>query len=58
MTDDTDYVYATQTHFSIAWAKSFVDAMNRLTEYVEENGEPVYFSGTNVLCHYTLKKKE
>lgn len=47
-----DYGY--QDHFSIGWAKSFSNAMIRLEDYMKENGEPVYFSGTNTICHYTL----
>ena len=47
-----DYGY--QDHFSIGWAKSFYNAMIRLEDYIKENGEPVYFSGTNTICHYTL----
>ena len=43
-----------QTHFSIGWAKSFSNAMIMLEDYIKENGEPVYFSGTNTICHYTL----
>ena len=43
-----------QTHFSIGWAKSFSNAMIILEDYIKENGEPVYFSGTNTICHYTL----
>ena len=47
-----DYGY--QDIFSIGWAKSFSDAMKRLEDYVKENGEPVYFSGTKIICHYVL----
>ena len=43
-----------QTGFSIAWAKGFAEAITRLNEYVEKNGKPVYFSGTDVVCHYKL----
>ena len=43
-----------RNHFSIGWAKSFSNAMIRLADYIKENGEPVYFSGTNTICHYTL----
>lgn len=35
--------YGFQGHFSIAWAKSFTEAMNKVIEYVKENGRPVYF---------------
>lgn len=47
-----DYGY--QACFSIGWAKSFSDAMKRLEDYIKENGEPVYFSGTNTICHYKI----
>ena len=47
----------TQTSFSIGCGRGFADAMNRLCDYVEKNGEPVYFSGTDIVCHYKLKKK-
>ena len=47
----------TQSSFSIAWGRGFANAMNNLCEYVEKNGEPVYFSGTDIVCHYKLKKK-
>lgn len=43
-----------QTTFSIGWATSFTNALSKLTEYVQKNGFPVYYSGTNVVCHYTL----
>lgn len=46
--------YGFQDNFSIGWAKSFSDAMKRLEDYINENGKPVYFSGTNTICHYTL----
>ena len=48
---------AVQTGFSIGWAKSFCEAIERLKEYVDKNGEPVYFSGIpeKVVCHYMLK---
>ena len=55
---------ATQSNFSIGWAKSFAEAMESLTKYVEENGEPVRYrlgidSEGNIIegdiCHYQLK---
>ena len=49
-----DEEYGFQNHFSIGWAKSFSDAIKRLENYINENGKPVYFSGTNTICHYTL----
>jgi hypothetical protein len=51
---ETHEDYGFQNIFSIGWAKSFSDAIKRLEDYIEENGEPVYFSGTNTICHYTL----
>lgn len=49
-----DYVYGVQDLFSIGWAEGFAEAMKALVEYTKENGHPVYFSGTNILCHYSL----
>lgn len=49
-----DEEYGFQNHFSIGWAKSFSEAIKRLENYINENGKPVYFSGTNTICHYTL----
>lgn len=48
--------YGYQTEFSIGWAESFIGAMKRITEYVKENGQPVYFSGLSekIICHYRL----
>lgn len=43
-----------QSCFSIGWAESFSKALNNLVEYTKEHGKPVYYSGTNILCHYTL----
>ena len=45
-----------QSEFSIGWAKGFREAIERLEEYAEKNGQPVYFSGLEekILCHYTL----
>lgn len=43
-----------QTGFSIAWGQGFAEAILRLNEYVEKNGKPVCFSGTDVVCHYRL----
>ena len=46
--------YGFQDNFSIGWAKSFSDAIKRLENYINEHGKPVYLSGTNTICHYTL----
>lgn len=46
--------YGLQSTFSIGWAESFSEALKKLIEYTKENGKPVYFSGTNTICHYTL----
>lgn len=52
--EDNHRNYGYQTNFSIGWAESFYNAMKKLEDYINENGEPVYFSGTNTICHYTL----
>ncbi len=48
--------YGFQSHFSIGWAKGFREAIERLEEYAEKNGHPVYFSGLEekIICHYSL----
>ncbi len=51
---ESDEVFVTQTTFSIGWLDSFVKALNSLKKYVEDNGTPVYYSGTDIICHYTL----
>ena len=43
-----------QNCFSIGWAESFCDAMKMLVDYTKKNGKPIYYSGTNTICHYTL----
>jgi hypothetical protein len=47
---------AVQDNFSIGWAKSFIEALERLMDFVKENGEPVYFSGIEkkIVCHYRM----
>ena len=49
----------TQSSFSIGWGRGFVDAMKSLCDYVENNGEPIYYSGIEprCVCHYKLTKK-
>lgn len=47
--------YGYQGSFSIAWAEGFAEAVKRLKEYVYANGKPVYYSGTDVVCHYRLE---
>lgn len=49
-----EYNCGYQTTFSIGWAASFINALSKLTEYVQKNGSPIYYSGTNTVCHYTL----
>ena len=51
---ERDYGY--QTTFSIGWAESFSEALKRLTEYIKENGKPVYYKGIKqkIICHYSL----
>lgn len=48
------YNIGLQSCFSIEWAQEFANALTRLIKYTEEHGKPVYYSGTNVLCNYTL----
>lgn len=47
-----DFGYLTK--FSIAWGESFIDALKTLKDYVFQHGTPIYFSGTDTICHYTL----
>jgi len=47
-----DYGY--QSNFSIGWAKSFTNAIIRLENYAKEHGTPEYYSGTDIVCNYTL----
>ena len=47
-------VVGLQSHFSVFWADGFADAMKSLVKYTEENGKPIYFSGTKNVCNYTL----
>lgn len=58
--EDKEYYgrYAYQDGFSIAWAESFSGALTELKKYVWEHGCPVYFSGTEVVCHYCLEDKK
>lgn len=41
--------------FSIGWLPSYSEALDRLQKYVNNNGKPVYYKDTDVLCHYTLE---
>lgn len=50
--------YGSQDSISIAWVESLSNAMIELKKYVDENGYPVYFSGTTNICHHTLSKEE
>lgn len=43
-----------QNRFSIGCVDSFTNAVLLLKKYMNENGKPVYFSGTDVICYYTL----
>lgn len=56
-TKDTEYNYALQSSFSIGWVDSYTKALKHLNKYVKENGSPVYYSGTDRICHYELKSK-
>ena len=49
--------FAYQDGFSIAWAESFAYALTELRKYVWEHGKPVYFSGTESICHFRLEDK-
>lgn len=51
---DSEGDYGLQSTFSIGWAEKFTEAIKRLENYINKNGKPVYFSGTNTICHYTL----
>lgn len=57
--EDDDYWYmkdnGSQGCFSIGWSESFINAMKSMKEYVDKNGEPVYYVGTGKICHYELK---
>lgn len=44
-----------QTHFSLGWGESFINAFKALDDYVKENGVPYYYSGTDIICGYELK---
>lgn len=43
-----------QSCFSLGWVDSFTTAMKSLKEYVDKNGTAVCYSGTDIVCHYTL----
>ena len=43
-----------QSCFSLGWVDSFTTAMKDLKKYVDKNGTPVYFSGTDIICHHKL----
>lgn len=43
-----------QDSFSVGWIDSFTKAMKNLKDYLKDNGTPVYYSGTDSICHYTL----
>lgn len=44
-----------QTPFSLGWGDSFINAFQRLNEYVKTNGVPYYYAGTDTICGYELK---
>ena len=50
--------YGYQDGFSIGWTESFSNALVNLKKYTEENGSPVYYSGTDRICHYCLGNGE
>lgn len=43
-----------QSSFCLSWGNGFAEAMKRLSDYVEKNGKPFYFSGTDIVCGYSL----
>ena len=49
-----EYSTGLQSCFSIGQAESFTKALTDLVGYTKEHGKPVYYSGTNILCHYQL----
>lgn len=56
--EHTFHHYAYQTSFSIGWAESFSNAIRALNEYVKQNGKPIYYSGTETICCYSLTKED
>ena len=56
-TKDTEHNYALQGSFCVGWLDSYTKALRCLNKYVKENGSPVYYSGTDRICHYELKSK-
>ena len=43
-----------QSPFSVGLAPGFIEAMQRIVDYTKEHGEPVYYSGTDIICHYKI----
>ena len=41
-------------YMSSSWIPKFVECLNTAYRYLEENGEPYYYTGTNNLCGYRL----
>lgn len=47
---------ASEQSFSVGWSSSFRDALQRIEDYVKENGKPVYFEGIEekVIAYYAI----
>lgn len=39
---------------SSAWLNEYIKCFEAANKYLEENGKPYYYSGTNVICGYSL----
>ena len=52
--DDGSWFDRDEPSFSIGWIESYTEALTKLKKYVWENGSPIYYSGTSIICHYTL----
>ena len=52
--DDGYWFESHNFKMSSAWIPAFTDCLLAANKYLEENGEPYYFSGTNFLCGYRL----
>ena len=51
---DDDCNWGMLLPFSVGLAPSFIEAMQRIVDYSREHGEPVYYSGTDIICHYKI----
>lgn len=39
---------------SSAWIPKFVECLIAANKYLEENGKPYYYSGTDIICGYEI----